>query len=101
LAGLKMSCEGDFEGDSVCSDAEPKPGSKRHSSSNSSSGSKRGKRENPDSKPSGSQKSKSSIENFMSLYIFLKLLGFGTLNTCARSTAIMKMMNISISSWNT
>jgi serine/threonine protein kinase len=56
---------------------EPKPVSKRHFSSNSSSGPKRGKYENPDSKPSGSQKGESPIENFMSLYIFLKMLGFG------------------------
>ena len=69
-----MSCYTHF-----CSDT----GLKRHSSSNSSSGPKRGKYENPDSKPSGSQKSKSSIENFMSLYIFVKLLasgGFGIVN---------------------
>ena len=69
-----MSCEGDF-----CSVDKLKPGSKRHSSS----GSKRGKYENPDSKPSGSQKGKISIENFMSLYIFVKQLGngaFGVVN---------------------
>jgi myosin-light-chain kinase len=59
-----MSCEGD----SVCLDAGPDTGSKRHSDSGSSP--KIGKCESPDSKPSGSQ-------NFMSLYIFVKLLGCG------------------------
>jgi len=85
-----MSCEGarmSFEGDSFCKESR----SKRRSSSDSSSGSKRCKFENPDSKPSGSQKSKSPIENFMSLYIFLKLLGFGAFGT----VKLMKEQNSS------
>ena len=79
-----MSCEGarmSYEGDSVCSDAEPKPGSKRHSSSNSSSGSKGGKCESPNSKPSCSQNGEIPFRDFMSLYIFVKLLGYGAFGT--------------------
>lgn len=45
--------------------------------SGSSSGLKRGRCESPNSKPSGSQKKKRRIENFLSLYIFMTLLGFG------------------------
>ena len=55
----------------------PVPGSSSDSSSGSSSGLKRGRCESPNSKPSGSQKKKRRIENLMSLYIFVKLLGCG------------------------
>jgi serine/threonine protein kinase len=72
-----MSCKGD----SGFSNAEQNPGSKRHSSSNSSSGSKGGKCENPDSKPSGPQDEKIPVKDFMNLYIFVKLLGFGAFGT--------------------
>jgi serine/threonine protein kinase len=46
---------------------------KRHRSSSSGSASKRSECENPNSKPSDSQK----VEIFMNLYIVVKLLGFG------------------------
>jgi len=70
-----MSCEGDYS----FSD----PGSKRRSSSGSGSASKKGKCESPNSKLYGFQNGKISIEEFMNLYICVKLLGcgvFGTVN---------------------
>jgi len=62
-----MSCN-----DPSCPDPEPGPklGSKRHSSSGFDSASKRSECENPNFKPC-------SFQTFMSLYIFVKLLGFG------------------------
>jgi serine/threonine protein kinase len=74
--------------------SEQIPGLKRHSSSDSNSDSKRGKCEDPDSKLCGSsQKSKSPIENFISLYIFVKLLGFGAFG-------VVKLMQHRISGIN-
>lgn len=65
-----MSCNRSF-----CSYA----GSKRRSNSGSgsSSASKRSECESPNPKPGGSQNGEIPIENFTSLYIFVKLLGFG------------------------